>query len=141
MDDFEIEIDEVEAELAAKKKKRGESDAASISHCHEVSSAAQQAMRQRGLTIQQISQILREWKQLDAKELASAMVGFATDTARASAHLVVDFVSVSASAIGQRGFALITNFLHSCQHLADLVKNPNAENRERIRREFGLKPG
>ena len=68
-----------------------------------ISPAFFDTMKRFGASMEQINQILRDWKHLKLADLVNVLKEFA-DTARASAHLAVQFSR-------DAGFALVTDFL------------------------------
>jgi len=69
-----------------------------------ISPAFFDAMKRFGATMEQITRILREWSHIKGNELAKRLAEFARGTARASAHVLVQFNR-------DGGFALVTDLL------------------------------
>jgi len=86
------------------RKKKGSGDKAGAGSARDqviVSDAAQRMMQERGVSL---SEILRNWKHLGAKEVAVRLAEFGSSAAKASAHILV---SITRDA----GYALVTTFI------------------------------
>ena len=102
--DYTDENEESEEERRKKEGKGKRDGAGSIGQAKApVSEAAFALMKQFGLPKEKISEILRTWSHLVGDQLARRLSEFARDTARASAHLLVQFV--------KGDVAIVTNFL------------------------------
>ncbi|MDD3288659.1 MAG: hypothetical protein PHX43_06610 [Alphaproteobacteria bacterium] len=120
---------DAEASPSQNKKKGGDKAGTGAVRQHAaVSEAARELMQTRGFSIQQITQILKDWRHLDAKEVAIRLAEFSTDMAKASAHIVVSFTQ-------DAGHALVHNFLKHCRHVETLVKKMTPESRQRLQSE------
>lgn len=107
-DDFDDYEDPEQTEEESRRKrgegKRGEG-AGSVGRAKApVSEAAMDLMRQMGFSKTRIAEVLRTWSNLVGDQLIRHMRDFAYGSARASAHLLVQFDL-------KGGFALVTNFL------------------------------
>lgn len=105
-DDFQY--DDEELEEARKKEGKGKAEGAGAIGATKapVSEAAFALMQKCGLPKERIAEILRNWAHLAGDQLIRRLNEFARDTARASAHLIVQFDV-------KGGFAVVTNFLSS----------------------------
>jgi hypothetical protein len=102
----EIENEQEDQATGERKKGSGRADGAGAAGIGkaQVSVAFFDTMKRFGVSMENITRILREWKQLSIEELKSKITDFGQYTARASAHLLVQFSSTL-------GFALVTDFL------------------------------
>jgi hypothetical protein len=122
-----LKDDEEEREAGAQKKK-GEGDKAGSGQGRQaarVSEAAQSLMQERGLSLHQITEILRNWRHLDAKEVALRLADFGSDMAKASAHIVVSFSH-------DAGYALVMNFAKQVQRLTALARKLSVKKAPKI---------
>jgi len=125
MTEDDLDIDDLEVE-EKKKKKGGKTESTGAERAKApMSDAMREMMVLRGFTLQQITDMIKNWRHLDAKEVAMRLAEFSSDIARASAHIVVSFTK-------DAGHALVHNFLRHCRHLASLVRNLTPDDRRRI---------
>lgn len=105
-DDFE-NPEETEEERRKRTGGRRDEGAGAMGRAKApVSEAAFELMKKFGLPKEKIAEILRTWSHLVGDQLVRRLTEFARDTARASAHLLVQFDV-------KGGFAVVTNFLSS----------------------------
>ena len=98
------DIDEPEDQNEKKKGKKGGEAGALGQAKAPVSEACFELMKRFGVPMAKITEILRTWQHLKGEALIRHLAEFARGTARASAHLLVQF--------GRNGgFALVTDFL------------------------------
>ena len=98
------DTDETEAQNEKKKGKKGGETGAAGQAKAQVSDACFEMMKRFGVPMGKITEILRTWQHLKGEALIRQLGEFARGTARASAHLLVQF--------GRNGgFALVTDFL------------------------------
>lgn len=104
------------------KKGKGEAAGAMGQSRGVVSPAFFEKMAHFGLSMEQITRILREWSHLSGSDLLKRIVDFSRDVARASAHACVQFEK-------GKDFALITNLLRffGVQNEAALKNKPSAD--------------
>jgi hypothetical protein len=98
--------DETEDDGERKKGGKGKQEGAgAIGQAKTIlSPAIAECMARFGVPMEKITEILRTWAHLKGAELARRLADFARGTARASAHLLVQFDV-------RGGFALVTDFL------------------------------
>ncbi len=85
------------------KGKSGKGEGAMGRGKPQATAALVDAMKRFGMPVEQIMEVIRNWSHLNGKALAERLADFFDNTARASAHMVVQF--------SNKGFDLISRFL------------------------------
>lgn len=99
----DLDGSEEQAEERKKKKKGGTSSGGPADRI-VITKELSASMARFGVTMEQLTRIIKDWSCLRGENLVRAFADFARDVARASAHAVVEFGG---------NFALLTHFLMS----------------------------
>lgn len=104
-DDINDDLDDNDAlDEKKKKKKKGGTSSGGPADRIVITKELSASMARFGVTMEQLTRIIKDWSCLRGENLVRAFADFARDVARASAHAVVEFSG---------NFSILTHFLMS----------------------------